>query len=105
MPLVLRVGRVGRGVRVVRGVRESRVIRRGRADSDYILADRAGGMDLCDYQGDSDRMATAVGGGMAGGCSVDGVCMAVAAVAVAAGDDGTELLSDSVAVSTMEWIR
>ena len=35
----------------------------------------------------------------------DGVCVAAATVAIAAGNDGTDLLSDSIAASTMEWIR
>ena len=91
----------------VRVIRESRVFRDCRGDctgSDDILADRAGGLDICDYQGDSDRMAATVDSGMAGGGTADGVCVAVAAVAVAAGNDGTELLSDSIAVSTVERI-
>ena len=91
----------------VRVIRESRVFRDCRGDctgSDDILADRAGGLDICDYQGDTDRVAADLDCRMVSGGTADGVCVAVAAVAVAAGNDGTELLSDSIAVSTVERI-
>lgn len=70
-----------------------------------LLDDRTCGMAISHHTGDSDRMEAVVVGWLVSGGAVDGVCVAIAAVAVAAGDDGTELLSDSVAVSTMEWIR
>ena len=75
-------------------------------DSACLLLDnRTSGMAIYHHKGDSDRMEALVVGRLAGGSTTDGVCVAAATMAVAAGDDGTELLSDSVAVSTMERIR
>lgn len=75
-------------------------------DSAYrLLDDRTSGMAICHHKGDSNRMEALVVGRLAGGSTTDGVCVAAATMAVAAGDDWTELLSDSVAVSTMERIR
>ena len=54
---------------------------------------------------ETDPLQALVVGRLAGGCTTDGVCVAAATMAIAAGDDRTELLSDSVAVSTVERIR
>ena len=53
---------------------------------------------------DTAWLEASVDGRLDGGCAGGGLCVAIAAVAVAAGDDGTELLSDSIAVSTVERI-
>ena len=46
-------------------------------------------------------MEAVVVGWLVSGGAADGLCLAAATVAVAAGDDRTELLPDSIAVSTM----
>ena len=75
-------------------------------DSAYrLLDDRTSGMAICHHKGDSNRMEALVVGRLAGGSTTDGVCVAAATVAIAAGNDGIDLLSDSIAASTMEWIR
>jgi hypothetical protein len=72
-------------------------------DSAYrLLDDRTSGMAICYHKGDPDRMEALVVGWLVSGGAVDGVCVAIAAVAVAADDDGTELLSDPIAVSSVE---
>ena len=67
-----------------------------------LLDDRTCGMVICYHKGDPDRMEALVVGWLVSGGAVDGVCVAIAAVAVAADDDGTELLSDPIAVSSVE---
>lgn len=75
-------------------------------DSACLLLDnRTSGMAISHHTGDSDRMEAVVVGWLVSGGAADGVCVAAATVAIAAGDDGTDLLSDSIAASTMEWIR
>ena len=66
------------------------------------LDDRTCGMVICHHKGDPDRMEALVVDWLVSGGAVDGVCVAIAAVAVAADDDGTELLSDPIAVSSVE---
>ena len=87
-----------------REIREIRDYRRGGFDSHRLLADRADGVDICNNQIGAGRMAASVGGGLARGGAVDGLCLAAATMAVADGDDGAQLLSHPIAVSSVERI-
>ena len=73
--------------------------------SDSLLADWTGGLDIYHRSCVTTGMETSVVGGMVLGGAVDGVCLVVAAMAIAAGDDRSELLSYPANLSPMERLR
>ena len=70
-----------------------------------LLADRAGGVDLCDSALPAVGVATPVDGRLAGGGADSGLRLAAAAVAAGTGDDGADLLSHPPALSAAEGLR
>ena len=70
-----------------------------------LLARRAGDLAVCFDTCHAAWLEASLDGWLVGGRAADGLCMAFAAVAVAAGDDRSELLPHSSALSPMEWLR
>ena len=70
-----------------------------------LLAHRTSGMDIRHYPRHPAWLETPLDGRLASGCAADGLCLVAAAVAAAAGDDRTELLPHSVALSPIQRLR
>ena len=62
-------------------------------------------MYLCYHPSYTAWLEASVDSGLVIGSTVDGLCLAVATMAVATGDGGPELLPYSSASSPAEWLR
>lgn len=96
--------RAGLGVGLCSSV-EAVLLDRYRDGACGLLGDRTGCLDLYCGTCDTGGMEASVVGGLALGRATDGLCLVVAAMALATGDDGLELLSHTVAVSPVEWLQ